>query len=72
MTEDKIFTFTVYADDKTDTVYWDADIRIRKGEEWLKVLRMLKAADTEIMDIIIKNMGIHLDVKNLHRRQEND
>ncbi len=69
MTDEKIFTFTVYDDATTHTVYWDADIKIKKGEEWLKVLRVLQAAQTEMLDIILHNMGINLDKENLHRRK---
>jgi len=70
MTDEKIFTFTVYDDKSTNTVYWDADIKIKKGEDWLKVLRMLKACDQEVMDIVLKTMGINIANEHLHRRHK--
>lgn len=72
MVDEKIFTFTVYNDETTHTVYWDADIRIKKGEDWLKVLRMLKACDQEIMDIILKNTGIVIDNEHIRRRTKSE
>jgi hypothetical protein len=70
MTDKTIFKFSVYDDKTTQKVYWDADIKIERGEDWLKVMRMLFACQQEVMDIIIKNMGIHIDNEYLHRRKE--
>ena len=68
MADKKICTFTVYKDETTHTVYWDADLQPETGEDWLKILRMLHVAEGEVLGIILKNMGIKLDEENIRRR----
>jgi hypothetical protein len=72
MTDKKICTFTVYKDETTNTVFWDADLQPEKGEDWFKILKMLHIAEGEVLDIIIKNSGVHLDESNIHRRAKSE
>jgi len=50
MTDDVIFKFSVYDNESSGKVYWDADMKIKSAADGLKILRMLQAAQTDIME----------------------
>lgn len=68
MTDKIIFKFSVYDDKSGGRVYWDADMKVESAEDGMKIMRMLQAAQTDMMDIILKTVGINIDNEQLHRR----
>lgn len=69
MTDKKIFNLSVYKDETTNTVYWDADIEQETGADLLKILKMMSIVNDEVLTMIISQAGVKMTENEIRRKE---